>query len=682
VSRFRSAAASATLGGALSAVAFGAQTGTDLGSSATVSVLVALGAGAMLALFLLRGMPGPPVYGATAVALLGAFTVVTALSAAWSIAPADTAAEAGRTLAYLFAFAAAVAAARQYPDCGKVVTGALAVAGVTVCGWALTTRIWPGALGDDLLLTGRLGAPFGYWNALGGMAALAVPAVLWLGARRESSRAVAGLAYAAMGILLLTILLTQSRGALAAVLLVLVGWFVLVPLRLRSAPALLLPGVAVAPVAAWALSRDQFTAPSQSVSAQDMVASDFGLLVLALCAGLLAAGVLAHHIASRSTSSLRLRRRAGTVLVAAACLVPLVALAAVATTDRGLGGTVSDRFQELTDETDAPPSGSGRLASASSSRGEYWRQAGKIFEERRLLGRGANTFGLARLPYRTDGRAAAHAHGFFAQTLADLGLIGVILALGLLGAWAAAAVRTLGLVPRRRQRPEWSDDRVALAALALCALAFGLHSAIDWTWSIPGTAVAALVAAGFVAGRGPVPVATASAAAKPEPSRPSADGLDRGRALAAAVVLVTTLLCCWAIWQPQSAARANERALDSLVKGDFARAEREAVEARDKDPYSPDPLFALASALSGRGQRLAAYRVLEQVVREHPRDPDTWLRLAEFELRELDLPQRATETVGGAFRIDPRSRRLAAVTLEVQAALASLAPAPAPVPVP
>ena len=72
---------------------------------------------------LLRGGVAPPLYGAAAVALLAAFTVVTALSAAWSIAPADTAAEAGRTLAYLFVFAAAVAAARRYFDCAKVVAG-------------------------------------------------------------------------------------------------------------------------------------------------------------------------------------------------------------------------------------------------------------------------------------------------------------------------------------------------------------------------------------------------------------------------------------------------------------------------------------------------------------------------------------------------------------------------------
>ncbi len=35
-------------------------------------------------------------------------------------------------------------------------------------------------------------------------------------------------------------------------------------------------------------------------------------------------------------------------------------------------------------------------------------------------------------------------------------------------------------------------------------VAFGVSSAIDWTWFVPGVAVPALVAAGWLAGRGPL----------------------------------------------------------------------------------------------------------------------------------------------------------------------------------
>ncbi|HZI90160.1 MAG TPA: tetratricopeptide repeat protein [Thermoleophilaceae bacterium] len=672
MSRFRSVAASATLGGALSAVAFGAQAGTDLASSTTVSILVALGAGGLLAFFVLRGRPGP-FNGAAAVLLLAVFTAITALSAAWSIAPADTGEEAGRTFAYLVAFAAVVAGGRHSPRAAGAVAGSVAFAGVVVCGWALATRVFPASLGGELLLTSRLGAPFGYWNALGGMAALTVPPTLWLATRRGASRAATALSYPALGLLILTILLTQSRGALAALFVALVIWFALVPLRLRSVPALLLPSVAVAPVAAWALSRDQFTEAFQDVRTQEAVAGDFGLLLVALCAVLLAAGLAVEAVTARRTLSLRTRRRAGIGLAVVACALPLATLASVAMSDRGLGGTVSDRFEELTSETEAPPAGSSRLVSASSSRGEYWRQAGKIFKERPLVGRGANTFGLARLLYREDGRGAAHAHGFGAQTLADLGLVGVLSALALLVAWLGAAARTLGLGPGRRPRPDWSDDRIALTSLTLCAVAFGLHAAIDWTWSIPGAALPALVAAGFVAGRGPLPAVTAVSGPPERPSPPEGIGTRR---LAAGAVLVTTALCCWAIWQPQASARASDRALDSIGRGDFEAAEREAADARELDPYSAAPLFVRADALAGQGRRVAAHRALEQAVREHPRDPDTWLRLSEFEFRDLDLPERAIVTVEAARPLDPNSRRIQSLSAEIQAAITSGAPAP------
>jgi len=673
VSRSLSAATSATLlGGALAAVAFASQPGTDLATSTVVLILAALSAGAVLGFLVLRGLGGP-VHGGTAVLLLGLFTAITALSAAWSIAPSQTAEEAGQLFAYLIVFAAAVAAGRYFPRGAGILAGGIAAAGVIVCGWALATRIWPGSLSEDLLLTARLGAPFDYWNALGSFGALTLPAVLWLAARRLGASAVTAFAYPAMGTVMLVILLTQSRGALAAGLLGLVIWFVVVPLRLRSVPVLVLPALAVAPVAAWALSRDQFTKPFQPVAAQEAIAGDFGLLVVAMLVAQLAAGLAAVRIASRWTPSLRVRHRAGAALVAVACTVPLVAVAAVALGDRGLGSAVSDRFEELTSETQAPPADASRLTSASSSRGEYWRQAGKVFGERPLVGAGANTFGLARLPYRKDGRRAAHAHGFVAQTMSDLGLVGLVAAIGLLIAWLVAAARTLGLMPGRGRSPEWSNERIALAAIALSAVVFGLHSIIDWTWSIPGTALTALAAAGFVAGRGPV-------SAAPVPTRrEGSTAATPARVVAAFGLAVTTLLCCWAIWQPQAAARANDRALDAIERGDFRQGEREADEARRTDRYSAAPLFVRATALAGQSRPLAAYRTLEQAVREHPRDPDTWLRLADYELRELELPQRALATLEGVLMLDPKSLRIQALLREVQAALV---PPPPPPPAP
>ena len=93
------------------------------------------------------------------------------------------------------------------------------------------------------------------------------------------------------------------------------------------------------------------------------------------------------------------------------------------------------------------------------------------------------------------------------------------MSLALLLAWIGATGRTLGWrlpgFARTHQPPEagargldprvtFGPEHVAMATLATVVLVFGVHSFVDWTWYVPGTAVIALVAAGWVAGRGPL----------------------------------------------------------------------------------------------------------------------------------------------------------------------------------
>ena len=246
-----------------------------------------------------------------------------------------------------------------------------------------------------------------------------------------------------------------------------------------------------------------------------------------MAALLYGAGVAVNVGLGRWSRPAELRRRAGIAALSGAALLVVIALAALSLSDRGLTGTISDRVDELTSETETAPTdtGAGRFTAAASTRGKYWREARLVFEDRPSVGTGAGTFRVARLRHRTDTSVTGHAHGYVAQTLADLGLVGLGVSLLLLGAWLLAAARSTGIFPRQAQ---WSPDRIALVALALMAIVFGIQSAVDWTWFVPGPAAMALVAAGFVAGRGPArdadpdpaPAATpARAASSPAPPR-------------------------------------------------------------------------------------------------------------------------------------------------------------------
>jgi tetratricopeptide (TPR) repeat protein len=654
VSRFRASAASAALAAAFVGVALGARGGTQLERTAIVELLlVAAGASAVCAALLLT--PRGRVHGAWTVVSFVALAAVTALSVGWSIAPDQSYVEAGRTLAYLALFAGAVAAARLWPTAAPVVLRGLLLATVAIAAYGLASRVWPGSF-DESAFGGRIGLPFDYWNALAGVAAMGIVPALWLGTNRAGSAIGRALAYPVAGILIATVMITQARGALAGAAVGVALWLAIVPLRLRSLVVLAIAAAGATPVSAWAVSKDPFRRALEPLSAREALAGDFGLLLAATIVVLLAAGIAVEAVRSRHRPALRARVRAGLAVAVVAALVPLALLTSVAVSDRGLGGTISDQFDDLTNEDAAPPSRGRRIASVSSTRASYWREAFDAFEERPAIGLGAGSFELARLAYRDSGQRARRAHGFVPQTLSDLGIAGLLAVLALLATWLAAAARTTGTVPRRRTaRPPWTTERSALVALGLAVVTYAIQAFADWTWFVPGLTALALVAAGYVAGRGPIDTALEAGprTAAPRPSPP--------RIAAAIAVALTALLSAWAIWQPASAERAVARSYDLQDEGRPTDALREAEQAHDRNPYSNDPLYAEAAALADLGRDAAALAKLREAILAHPRDPEPWLRTASFELYTRDSPAAVLPLVNAAFRLDPYSLPAAAL---------------------
>jgi hypothetical protein len=664
----RSLAVPLIVGGGLTAIAFGAQGGTELTRTTVTGVALMLASGLAVAAAILWGRARGN-HGATTLLLFTLLAFLTALSVLWSIAPELTYIEAGRTFAYLAVFGTAVVAGRLAPRAAPALLLGLLIGALIPVAFALASRIWPDALAANEI-SNRLGQPFDYWNALGSAAAMAVPICLWLGSRRTGSPTARVVAYPAMGASILAILLTQSRGAAAAAVVAAAIWFALVPLRLRSLPVVLLPAGAASAVAAWALSKDPFSQTLQPLSAKEAVAGDFGALVLLMLALLLLVGAAVEATAARRVPSARMRRRIGVVMIAAACLVPLAAFTSVAFSDRGIG----DRIHELTSETQvAPKEGGGRVFEASSSRGKYWREAFRVFGDRPFAGVGAGAFAVGRLRHRTDGSVTRHAHGWIPQTAADLGIVGLIVTTLLGLAWAMAALSANTLLPRRLMRGvraddplprrDWDEPRIALLTVTTVPIAFAVQSLLDWTWFVPAPAAMALVAGGYVAGRDP------NWASVPQSAEPIRWRPNLKRIAAAVLTLLTAGLLAWAIWQPEASDRATNDALALSDEHKYDRALERTRDAEDLNPLTPDPLLVRA-AIDTKVRREGDAQVsLERALVSFPGDPQTWYRLAAFQLGTLDEPEQALETLKGLLYIDPQSNAARALFLNARARL-------------
>jgi hypothetical protein len=290
-------------------VAFVAGGGLNLSDMTTVEISLTLGSGLIATTAVLLGPSAMRAYGAWPLALLLAFTALTALSVVWSVQPDDSFKDAGRLLAYSGVFGACIVLARTVPGRWPAVLGGVVLAAVVVCGYALLTKVFPAQL-DAGDIYARLRAPYSYWNAIGLTAAMGAIACLWLGARRAGHALLSALAYPAMGLMLVTLMLAYSRGALVAIVMGVALWFCIVPLRLRGAAILISAGVLAGAVVAWDFSRHALSTDSVALAARGDAGHQLGALLLVMLALLTLVGLAFGFWTGRNAPSIISRRRA------------------------------------------------------------------------------------------------------------------------------------------------------------------------------------------------------------------------------------------------------------------------------------------------------------------------------------------------------------------------------------
>ena len=650
---------------ALAAIAFAADGGLRVERTTLVEIAL-MAAGAVLAAAALVLRPGR-LHGAGALLGVAALAVLTALSIIWSIAPSDSWEEANRTFAYLAVFAGGMALVRLAPHRWDALLHGVALACLVVSGWALLTKVFPDWLAEDEVYA-RLRAPFDYWNAVGLMAALGVPPLLWLAARRSGHAAANALAWPGLGLLFVALMLSYSRGALLALLLGLAVWFAIVPLRLRGALALLGSAAGAALVVAWTFSQDELTGDRLSAAVRADAGTELGVLLVAMVVSLTAAGLVAGYLAARRPPGAHLRALAGRALATLVGLAAIGVVLAVATSEGGIGGQV----RQLTDpDAPTPANTPGRFTAASSVRARYFGEAFDVHAESPWVGAGAGGYATGRTRFRTGPLEVRHAHGYVPQTLADLGWLGLAVSLAAMVAWLVAAARVIGLRRADKGLP-WDPERIGVVSLGVVVLVFGVHSFIDWTWFVPANAAVALLAAGWVAGRAPLRARLAGDTGVETVAVRVPQVRGRPVALAgAAGVLALGAVAAWTAYQPVRSLHAGDIAIERLQQGELDAAASIARIAHDRNPLSVGPLWELAAIEQTRGDERAALEALEEAVALQPANAETWRRLGRFRLSVLNEPKAALPAFRAAYYLDPNDPGAVSDFLEVSRAQAA-----------
>ena len=687
------AAIAAAVALVLAGSAFVADGGLRLERTTYVEIAV-MGIGALLcaAALLLRRARAQRLHGAPALFAVALLTAFTAVSIIWSLAPSDSWIESSRTFAYLSAFAGTMALARLAPGHWPALLHGIAAACVVVSTWALLTKVFPEALAEDETYA-RLRAPFDYWNSVGLTAAIGVMALLWLGARRSGRPAVNALAWPGIALCEVALMLSFSRGALLALIVGLIFWFAVVPLRLRGAIVLLGASAGAGAVVAWAFTMTGLTTDELPIQVRSDTGHELGALLLLMVVLLLAVGLAAGFLAEERPASPRAKLLAGRAVLGIVALIPVVLLIALATAPGGVDGQVSKAWDQLTDPgAETPANTPDRLTATSSVRARYWEEAFDVHSVSPWVGSGAGAYATVRDRFRTSTLFVRHAHGYVPQTLADLGWAGLGLSLLALALWGWGAIRTTGMRPRDRGLP-WDAERVGMAALVAIALVFGVSSLVDWTWFVPANALMGLVAAAWVVARPPLRTRLQDAAlaqAVPPPARDREDGslwapratepeapfadvagpgalpvaeaqwrrqppLPWRPAALALLICVLALSAGWAAFQPVRSVHAGDAAIERLEQGGFEAAVSIAEIAHDRNPLSPEPRWELAFVQERRGRLAEAEEALEDAVRIQPADAETWRRLGRFQLSTLNQPADALASFRAAYYLDPRN---------------------------
>jgi hypothetical protein len=564
--------------------------------------------------------------GLTALGAAGYASLVL-LSGVWSDAPARAMIEFDRALLYLEVLVLYALAPRG-PGTLAALLRWLLGAFVVICVAGLGSRLAPDVFPTSgRFVAERLAFPLTYWNAMGMASALTVLLALAQAAGRQESRASRALGSAVLPIAALALYLSFSRGAIAACAVGVIVFLVCV----RTVAALLAVLAAGLPTAVALIAAYQASAlGTAGYAAGGGPAQGHRVAAVLVVAVIAAAGL--NLLAGRAAEwePLRLRRfgpQARGEQIALAGALAIAVFAAGLWVDAP--GRAERAVAQFRTGDVVPDTGDARdrlLQTGNNGRLAFWDVALATWADHRLLGRGAGTYQLEWEQRRPFFYVIRDGHSLVLETLAEVGVVGLMLLL-------AALLTPLALALRRgwdRRRP----DRTAHAVVAAAGLALLFHACTDWDWEMP------VLFVWFFAAAGVIVAAPADGARGHSPGRLARVICGLGCLL---VAVTPWLVAGW-----DTALAAGDRAFD---RGDCRTAIDDALTARDRLPIAPEPYELVGYCDLRAGDSALGVDAMREA---RERDPRNWRFAYGLAVAQAIAGQDPRPAARTAVRLNPR----------------------------
>jgi O-antigen ligase len=574
-----------------------------------------------------------------AAGLLLGLAIWSAISSLWSGSVELSVTEADRVLVYLGFFLAAFLLAQTNQRRQRFGEGiAIALAGVAIL--ALATRLLPHVfdLSFGQSSGSRLQYPLGYWNADAIVFSFATVLLLWM-SRRSLSNALRWISVGALPPVLLALYFTHSRGGVFTLI---VGAGTLIVLsrdRLWYLATLLIAAVLTMPAV---LATHSYAELSNNYDFPPIVGQGLkvgGILLLGSAVTLLAYWGLRKLERGdappirRAQEISRDRRVLGGIAI--------VGLVAVLIAGVLYGNTA---WQKFTSSDLGTPSGLGEAS--SHGRSQFWDAAIEGWEEKPALGHGAGTYEFTWDQLRTIDMPNTQAHSLYLQALDELGIVGALLALGM--------VLTMLGIGFSAWRHASGRERELYAVLLGVSLAFAVGVAYDWFWQL------AMVGAVFFMATGTLVAARCGQLWRGRQIARAREGVDieagqEGRrfgltiaGLAVAwltmLALIGPLLVDHEIHASNAAAAADPPQLESAVS--------HAETARSIEPWAATPYLQLGLLAQLKGEYPEAIARFGQAI---DRENHNWTLyyLRAKALHQAGEKEAAQADLADAKRLDP-----------------------------